>query len=116
MKTYFKIMFLVLSFVMIQNVYAQDKDTQKVLTKKEKNTIVSSIQTHLNTTYIDLEISQKMISELNTNLKTKKYKEIIDPSEFSKALTEDLQGVRWDKIYNATNYQKAIGRSHYARP
>jgi len=96
MKTYFKIILLIISSVMIQNVYAQDVNSKKVLTKKEKGTIVSSIEEHLNKTYIDLELSQKMITELNTNLKSKKYKAIIDPSEFSKVLTEDLQGVSKD--------------------
>lgn len=96
MKTYFKIMFLILSSVMIQNVDAQDKDSKSVLTSKEKNTIVSSIQTHLNTTYINLEISIKMISELNKNLQSNKYKDIIDHSKFSIALTEDLQSISKD--------------------
>ncbi len=94
MKTYFKIMLLVVSFVTIQNVVAQD--TKRDLTKKEKNAIVSSIQTHLNTSYVNLELSNKMITELNKNLKSKKYEDIIDPSEFSKALTEDLQSVSKD--------------------
>ncbi len=94
MKTYFKIMLLVVSFVTIQNVVAQD--TKRDLTKKEKNAIVSSIQTHLNTSYVNLELSNKMITELNKNLKSKKYEDIIDPSEFSKALTEDLQNVSKD--------------------
>lgn len=96
MKTYFKIMFLILSSVMIQNVDAQDKDSKSVLTSKEKNTIVSSIQTHLNTTYINLEISIKMISELNKNLQSNKYKDIIDHYKFSIALTEDLQSISKD--------------------
>lgn len=96
MKTYFKIMFLILSFLMIQNGVAQDKDIKSTLTTKEKKTIVSSIQTHLNTTYVNLEISDKMITELNENLKLKKYEDIIDPSEFSKVLTEDLQSVSND--------------------
>jgi len=96
MKTYFKIMLLVVSFIMIQNVYAQDKDTKNVLTKKEKNAIVSSIQTHLNETYIKLDVSGKMIAELNKNVTSKKYEAIISPSEFSKILTEDLQVVSKD--------------------
>ena len=94
MKTYFKIMLLVLSFLPIQHMVAQDN--KRVLTTKEKKALVSSIQTHLNTSYIDLDESQKMIAELNKNLESKKYKAITNPSEFSKTLTIDLQSVSND--------------------
>lgn len=96
MKTYFKIILLTVSFVMIQNAVAQEKITKSKLSTKEKNTIASSIQTHLKETYIDIDLSNKMISELNKNVKSKRYKDIIDPSEFSQVLTEDLQHISKD--------------------
>ncbi len=111
MKTYFKIMLFVLSFVMIQNVVAQDD--KSVLTKKEKNTIVSSIQTHLNTSYVNLEISNKIIAELNNNLKSKKYEAIINPSEFSKALTKDLQGISKDLHLKVRFEPKRIAQKNH---
>ncbi len=113
MKTYFKIMLLALSFVMIQNVYAQDKDTKKALTTKEKNTIISAIKTHLNTSYVNSEVSNKMITELNTNLRTKKYEDIINPSGFAKILTQDLQGVSKDLHLNVRFEPKRIAQKKH---
>lgn len=96
MKTYFKIMLLIVSFIMMQNVVAQDKDIKSKLSTKEQKAIVSTIQKHLKETYINIDLSNKMISELNKNIKSNKYKDIIDPSTFSQVLTEDLQRVSKD--------------------
>ncbi|WP_034058795.1 S41 family peptidase [Lacinutrix jangbogonensis] len=96
MKTYFKIMLLAVSLLTIHNGAAQEKSAKNILTAKEKNTIVSSIQTHLNTSYVNLELSYKMIADLKTNLESNKYDAIIDPLEFSKALTKDLQSISKD--------------------
>lgn len=96
MKNSLKIMFLALSLIIVQNVIAQNKSTNKVLTKKEKNNIISSIQTNLNTTYISEVVSKKMITKLNNNLTSKKYREILDPLEFAQVLTKDLQDASLD--------------------
>ncbi|MEH6537995.1 MAG: S41 family peptidase [Psychroserpens sp.] len=109
MKTYFKIMFFMLSFAFMQNGIAQDK--QSILTTNEKNAIVSLIQTHLNTSYIDLGISNKMITELGKNIKSKKYEAIKSPSEFSQALTEDLQRISNDSHLKVRFEPKRIAQN-----
>ncbi|OOG68714.1 S41 family peptidase [Flavobacterium sp. A45] len=93
MKTYFKTMLLML-FVIVQNTVAQD--TKHQMNTKEKNAVVSAIKTHIEESYIDLELSKKMIIELDRNLKSDKYKKITSPAEFSKTVTEDLQSISKD--------------------
>jgi tetratricopeptide (TPR) repeat protein len=93
MKTHFKTMLLML-FVIVQNTVAQD--TKRVLNTKEKNAVVAVIKTHLEESYIDLDLSKKMIIELNNNLKSDRYKKITNPDEFSKTVTEDLQSISKD--------------------
>lgn len=93
MKTYFKIMLLIL-LVTIQNLKAQDQESS--LKTKEKNDIISSIKTNLEESYIDLDLSKKIIIELDKNLKSNKYKKITSPDEFSKIITEDLQSISND--------------------
>lgn len=73
-------------------VVAQDKKIELEL--KEKNTVVTSIKTYLKESYIDLDLANKMIIELDKN--SKKYDKITNPDEFSKTLTEDLQRVSKD--------------------
>ena len=85
---------LLLLLVTMQNLRAQDKEN--LLKTKEKNDIISSIKTNLMESYIDLDLSKKMIIELDKNLKSNKYKKITSPSEFSKKITEDLQLVSND--------------------
>ncbi|MEA5403324.1 S41 family peptidase [Arcicella sp. DC2W] len=96
MKNYFKMMLLML-FVTIQNAEAQEK---RVLHAQEKNAIITSIKTHLAESYIDLSLSQKMITELDKNLKSDRYNKTTDPSEFSKTVTEDLQSISKDLHLN----------------
>lgn len=93
MKTYLKTMLLIL-FVTVQNTVAQD--TKRLLNAKEKNEVVSAIKTHLEVAYIDLNLSKKMIMELDKNLKSDTYKKITSPVEFAKILTEDLQSISKD--------------------
>lgn len=93
MKTYLKTMLLIL-FVTMQNTAAQD--TKRLLNAKEKNKVVSAIKTHLEVAYIDLDLSQKMIMELDKNLKSDTYKKITSPVEFAKTVTEDLQSISKD--------------------
>lgn len=77
----------------LQNAKAQEKNS---LQTKEKREIITSIKTHLAESYIDLDLSKKMITELDKNLKSKTYDKITSPAEFSKKLTEDLQSVSKD--------------------
>jgi tetratricopeptide (TPR) repeat protein len=93
MKTHFKTVLLML-FVIVQNTVAQD--TKRVLSTKEKNAVVAAIKTHLEESYIDLDLSKKMITELDKNLKSNKYNKITSPDEFSKTITEDLQSISKD--------------------
>lgn len=93
MKIHFKTMLLML-FVIVQNVAAQD--TKRPLNTKDKKAVVAAIKTHIEESYIDLELSKKMIIELDRNLKSGKYTKIISPDEFSKTVTEDLQDISKD--------------------
>ena len=93
MRNYFKMMFL-LSLASMQNTIAQDN--RNVLQTKEKDAVISSIISHLEESYVDLELSRKMTSELSKNFKTKKYEKITNHSEFAKILTDDLQAVSKD--------------------
>lgn len=92
MKVYFKMTLLML-LVTLQNAKAQEKNS---LQTKEKSEIITSLKTHLAQSYIDLDLSKKMITELDKNLKSKTYDKITSPTEFSKKLTEDLQSVSKD--------------------
>lgn len=93
MKVYLKTMLLML-FVIVQDTVAQD--TKHSLNTKEKNAVVSAIKTHIEESYIDLDLSKKMIIELDKNLKSNKYEKITSPIEFSKTVTEDLQSISKD--------------------
>ncbi len=75
-----------------QAALAQDKKND--LQAKEKNAVVNSIKTHLQESYIDLDLAKKMIIELDKN--SSKYDKITNPDVFSKTLTEDLQHVSKD--------------------
>lgn len=93
MKTYFKTMLLML-VVNSQAVIAQDK--KNGLPAKEKNAVINSIKTHLEESYIDVDLAKKMIIELDKKSTLNKYDKITNPDEFSKTLTEDLQRVGKD--------------------
>jgi tetratricopeptide (TPR) repeat protein len=92
MKVYFKMTLLML-LVTLQNAKAQEKNS---LQTKEKSEIITSIKTHLAESYIDLDLSKKMITELDENLKSNAYDKVTSPAEFSKKLTEVLQNVSKD--------------------
>ncbi|MGF1925823.1 MAG: S41 family peptidase [Bacteroidia bacterium] len=91
MKTYIKIILLML-VVNSQALVAQDKKNE--MQAKEKSAVVTSIKTHLEESYIDVDLAKKMIIELDKN--SNKYDKITNPDEFSKILTEDLQRVSKD--------------------
>lgn len=110
MKTYFKTMLLML-FVIVQNTVAQD--TKRLLDTKEKSAIVSAIKTHIEESYIDLDLSNKMIIELDKNLKSDKYKKITSPAEFAKKLTEDLQSISKDLHLNVRYEPERIAQEKH---
>lgn len=93
MKTNFKIVLFMLLTTM-QNLKAQDKEN--LLTTKEKYDIITSVKTNLEESYVDLDVSKKIIIALDKNLKSNKYKKITSPTEFSKKITEDLQNISKD--------------------
>lgn len=93
MKNYFKMILLAL-FLIVQNAMAQD--SKRLLDTKEKKAIISAIKTHIEKSYIDLDLSKRMMIELDKNLKSSKYQKITSPVEFSKTLTEDLQSISKD--------------------
>lgn len=92
MRGYFRMTLLML-LVTLQNVVAQVKNS---LQTKEKSEIITSIKTHLAESYIDLDLSKKMITEMDKNLKSNAYDKVTNPNEFSEKLTEDLQSVSKD--------------------
>ena len=114
MKTHIKTILFLLSFLCIQGVEAQENIS--TLTKKEKKAIISSIQTHLQDTYIDIELSYKMIAQLNQSLKSKAYKSITNPSEFSKTLTQDLQNISKDYHLKVRYEPKRIAQKKQIMP
>lgn len=102
MKFFLKFIVIVTCCFWFQTISAQE--VNNILTQYEKQNIVAKIQTHLKTTYVNLEIANKMIETLNINLKSKKYKAINNPVEFSKALTKDLQNSSKD-LHLQVNYK-----------
>lgn len=78
----------------MQNLKAQDKEN--LLTTKEKYDIIASVKTNLEESYVDLDVSKKIIIALDKNLKSNKYKKITSPTQFSKIITEDLQNISKD--------------------
>ncbi|WP_250434711.1 S41 family peptidase [Hanstruepera flava] len=102
MKLYFKLIVIAAFCLLSQTNSAQEPNSK--LTQSEKRKIVSTIQSHLKTTYVNLEKANKMIEVLNINLKSKKYKTINNPTEFSEALTKDLQNSSKD-LHIKVNYE-----------
>ena len=114
MKTYFKTMLFLLSLILIKNGHAQ---TEKIeLTKKDKKAIITSIQKNLNESYVNLELSNKMVTELNRNVTSEKYKSITNPKEFSDSLTEDLQKISNDFHLKVNFEPKRIAQSKKILP
>ena len=74
--------------------------TEPVLTQGEKQTVIDSISSKLNSTYVFPETAKNMADKLKTNLKAGDYAGISDPQAFATRLTDDLQGVSKDKHIN----------------
>ena len=98
MKKY--IIVVVTALVTVINSNAQNKE----ISKKEKKEIIKVISNNLLETYVDLELAKKMSSKIISNRKTKKYKSITNPIQFSKVLTKDLQEVSKD-LHLRVNYE-----------
>ncbi|GEC80211.1 hypothetical protein FAQ01_30810 [Flavobacterium aquatile] len=96
----------------MQNLKAQEQESE--LKPKEKNDLIASIKTNLEDSYIDLDLSKKMIIELDKNVNSNKYKKITSPSEFSKKITEDLQHVSNDLHLKVQFEPKRIAREKLA--
>ncbi|MBP2615022.1 tetratricopeptide (TPR) repeat protein [Chryseobacterium jejuense] len=92
MNKYLKTLLILLT--MVQILKAQDK--KRILQPNDKALILNSVKTHLEKSYIDLELSKKMNTELDKNFRSNKYEKLTDPSEFAKLLTKDLQSVSND--------------------
>jgi tetratricopeptide (TPR) repeat protein len=107
-------MLFLLSLILIKNGHAQ---TEKIeLTKKDKKAIITSIQKNLNESYVNLELSNKMVTELNRNVTSEKYKSITNPKEFSDSLTEDLQKISNDFHLKVNFEPKRIAQSKKILP
>lgn len=103
---------LVLVFVSITSLTAQNKE----ITKKEKTEIVKLISKNLLETYIDLDVAKEMTSALKSNIKSNKYKSIINPDAFSKIVTQDLQKVSKDLHLKLNFEPKKIAQKKRVMP
>lgn len=94
MKTYLNILFFIILLAFSLNGEAQNKEN--TLTSETQKEIINSIKENLLENYVNLELSHKMIAELDKNIKSRKYSQIVIPSVFSKTLTKDLQSISND--------------------
>ena len=108
MNTYFKRTLLFIALVIVQNMIAQS--TKSTLTRSQKNSLISKIQTELKTTYVDEAIADQMITMLDKNAKSKKYKKVTDPIVFSRVISKDLQAVSKDFHLNMRYEPKRIAQ------
>lgn len=80
--------------------YAQEAYNQKVepvLTIQEIAATIDSISNKLQKNYIFPKIADQMAQRLSDNLKKGTYRSLVDPSEFARQLTKDLQALSQDK-------------------
>ena len=108
MKTYFKWMLLLIVLVTVENTIAQH--AKSTLTSQEKTALISMIQEHLKTSYVDKDIAEQMTASVGKHLEQKKYKKISDPIAFSKTLTKDLQYISKDTHLNVRYEPKRIAQ------
>jgi C-terminal processing protease CtpA/Prc len=67
------------------------------LSMEEMSVTIDSINNKLQQNYIFEKVADRMAQSLKTNLKKGKYISLVNPSEFARQLTEDLQSVSNDK-------------------
>jgi TolA-binding protein len=103
---------IVIAFVSLTNLTAQNKE----LTKKEKKEIVKLISKNLLETYIDFDVAKEMSSAIKSNVRSKNYKSISNPKEFSKILTLDLQKVSKDLHLKVNFEPKRIAQKKRVMP
>lgn len=107
-----QIITLMLLFLTVLNLKAQDKE----ITKNEKTKVIQLISENLLETYIDLEIAQKIASDLKSNLELNKYKSVTNSNDFAKLVTHDLQKVSHDLHLKLTYEPKKIAQSKRVMP
>ena len=100
MKTISTFIVVTFSMLLVSQLNAQQK--VEPLTPKEQQTVVDSISSKLNATYVFPEIAMKMASNIESKLRNGNYKSILDPQEFATTLTTDLQAISNDKHLRVT--------------
>ena len=97
MKNLKSTIIIALSIILIPfgNSFAQKSDA--VLSQEQASVTIDSIGNKLRANYIFPEVADKMIAEIESNLKKGNYKSITDPQEFASKITEDLQSISHDK-------------------
>lgn len=94
--------FIVVTFSMLLASQLSAQQKVEPLTPKEQQTVVDSISSKLNATYVFPEIAMKMVSNIESKLRNGNYKSILDPQEFATTLTTDLQAISNDKHLRVT--------------
>ncbi|WP_339918371.1 S41 family peptidase [Yeosuana marina] len=107
-----QIITLVLVFISITNLKAQNKE----ITKDEKVEITEMISKNLLKTYIDLDDAQEMTALLKSNIKSNKYETITNPDNFAEIVTQDLQNVSHDLHLKLKYEPKKIAQSQRIMP
>ncbi|WP_166964140.1 S41 family peptidase [Yeosuana marina] len=107
-----QIITLVLVFISITNLKAQNKE----ITKDEKVEITEMISKNLLKTYIDLDVAQEMTALLKSNIKSNKYETITNPDNFAEIVTQDLQNVSHDLHLKLKYEPKKIAQSQRIMP
>ncbi|WP_338358708.1 S41 family peptidase [Yeosuana marina] len=107
-----QIITLVLVFISITNLKAQNKE----ITKDEKVEITEMISKNLLKTYIDLNDAQEMTALLKSSIKSNKYETITNPDNFAEIVTQDLQNVSHDLHLKLKYEPKKIAQSQRIMP
>ena len=90
----FSVFFSIFLFL-YQEVHAQEVEPK--LSIEEMSVTIDSINNKLQKNYVFPEVADKMAHSLRTNLKEGSYRSLVNPSEFARQLTKDLQSVSHDK-------------------
>ncbi|QHT65900.1 S41 family peptidase [Rhodocytophaga rosea] len=90
----FSVCFFMLLFL---NEKVQAQEVEPKLNLQEMSLTIDSINNKLQENYIFPEVADKMVQGLNNNLTKGRYKSLVNPSEFARQLTTDLQSISHDK-------------------
>lgn len=102
MKATSKFTLVTVSFLILLTSQLNAQQEAELLTAKEQQTVVDSIGSKLNATYVFPEIAKKMVSSIESKLRNGNYKSILDPQEFATILTVDIQAISNDKHLRVT--------------